>query len=44
MNIEKLTKRLSVHNKELKIPTRHMTAVLDILAYMKTQTNKRKTK
>ena len=41
MNIEKLTKRLSVHNKELKIPTRHMTAVLDILAYMKTQTNKR---
>ena len=40
MNIEKLTKRLSIHNKELKIPTKHMPAVLDILAYMKTQTKK----
>jgi len=44
MNIEKLTQKLSVHEKTLKIPTRHMTAVLDILAYMKTQTQKRKTK
>ena len=40
MNIEKLTQKLSVHEKTLKIPTRHMTAVLDILAYMKTQTKK----
>ena len=40
MNIEKLTKRLSIHNKELKIPTKHMPAVLDILEYMKTQTKK----
>ena len=44
MNIEKLTQKLSVHEKTLKIPTKHMTAVLDILAYMKTQTQKRKTK
>lgn len=44
MNIEKLTKRLSIHNKELKIPTRHMPAVLDILAYMTNQTKKRTTK
>ena len=40
MNIEKLTKRLSVHNKELKIPTKYMPAVLDIMAYMKKQTKK----
>ena len=40
MNIEKLTKRLSIHDKELKIPTKHMTAVLDILSYMKSQTKK----
>jgi hypothetical protein len=44
MNIEKLTQKLSVHEKTLKIPTRHMTAVLDILSYMKEQTQKRKTK
>jgi len=44
MNIEKLTQKLSVHEKTLKIPTRHMTAVLDILAYMKTQTQKKETK
>ena len=41
MNIEKLTKRLSVHNKELKIPTKHMPAILDIIEYMKAQTKKR---
>ena len=40
MNIEKLTKRLSVHNKELKIPTKYMPAILDIMAYMKEQTKK----
>ena len=40
MNIEKLTKRLSVHDKELKIPTRHMPAILDIMAYMTRQTKK----
>ena len=40
MNIEKLTKRLSVHKKELKIPTQYMPAVLDILAYMTDQTKK----
>ena len=40
MNIEKLTKRLSIHKKELKIPTKHMPAILDILDYMKTQTKK----
>ena len=44
MNIEKLTKRLSVHNKELKIPTKHMPAILDIIEYMKTQTKKREKK
>ena len=44
MNIEKLTKRLSVHEKTLKIPTKHMAAVLDILSYMKTQTKKRSEK
>ena len=44
MNIEKLTQKLSVHEKTLKIPTRHMPAILDILDYMKTQTKKRKTK
>ena len=44
MNIEKLTKRLSVHDKELKIPTKHMPAVLDILAYMTNQTKKRSKK
>ena len=41
MNIETLTKKLGVHEKTLKIPTKHMTAVLDILSYMKTQTKKR---
>ena len=41
MNIEKLTQKLSVHEKTLKIPTRHMAAVLDILAYMKNETKKR---
>ena len=40
MNIEKLTQKLGVHEKTLKIPTRHMTAVLDILSYMKEQTKK----
>ena len=44
MNIEKLTQKLGVHEKTLKIPTKHMAAVLDILSYMKTQTQKRKTK
>ena len=44
MNIEKLTQRLSVHEKTLKIPTKYMPAILDIMAYMKTQTKKRKTK
>ena len=42
MNIEKLTQKLSVHEKTLKIPTRHMATVLDILSYMKSQTKKRK--
>ena len=42
MNIEKLTQKLSVHEKTLKIPTKHMATVLDILSYMKSQTNKRK--
>ncbi len=37
MNIEKLTQKLSVHEKTLKIPTKHMTAVLDILDYLKQQ-------
>ena len=41
MNIEKLTKRLSINDKELKIPTRYMPVVLDILAYMKNETKKR---
>ena len=41
MNIEKLTKRLGIHEKTLKIPTRYMPAVLDILEYMKNETNKR---
>jgi len=41
MNIEKFTQKLSVHEKTLKIPTKHMTAVLDILSYMKEQTKKR---
>jgi hypothetical protein len=40
MNIEKLTQKLSVHEKTLKIPTRHMPAVHDILAYMTQQTKK----
>ena len=44
MNIEKLTQKLSVHDKELKIPTKHMPAVLDILAYMTNQTKKRSKK
>jgi len=44
VNIEKLTKRLSIHNKELKIPTKHMPAILDIIEYMKTQTKKREKK
>jgi len=44
MNLEKLTQKLSVHEKTLKIPTKHMTAVLDILSYMKAQTKKRKAK
>ena len=37
MNLEKLTQKLSVHEKTLKIPTKHMTAVLDILDYLKQQ-------
>tara|TARA_B110000908_G_C9999345_1_gene333430 strand:- start:64 stop:189 length:126 start_codon:yes stop_codon:yes gene_type:complete len=37
MNVERLTKRLSVSKKTLKIPTKHMTAVLDILEYLKQQ-------
>ena len=41
MNIEKLTQKLGVHEKTLKIPTKHMSAVLDILAYMKNETKKR---
>ena len=40
MNIEKLTQKLSVHEKTLKIPTRHMPAILNILDYMKAQTQK----
>ena len=44
MNIEKLTQKLSVHEKTLKIPTQHMATVLDILSYMKTQTKRRATK
>ena len=37
MNIEKLTQKLSVHEKTLKIPTQHMPAVLGILDYLKQQ-------
>ena len=37
MNVEKLTKRLSVNKKTLKIPTKHMPAILDILAHLKQQ-------
>ena len=44
MNLEKLTQKLSVHEKTLKIPTHHMATVLDILSYMKTQTKRRTTK
>jgi len=40
MNIEKLTKKMSVHEKTLKIPTRHMTAILDMLDHFKRQTKK----
>lgn len=40
MNVERLTKRLGVHKKTLKIPTKHMTAVLDILEYLKKQEGK----
>ena len=40
MNVERLTKKLSVHEKTLKIPTKHMTAVLDILEYLKKQGGK----
>ncbi len=41
MNIEKLTQKLSVHEKTLKIPTTHMPAILNLLDYMKYQTKKR---
>jgi len=44
VNIEKLTKRLSVHEKTLKIPTKHMPAILDIIEYMKMQSKKREEK
>ncbi len=37
MNVERLTKRLSVSKKTLKIPTKHMPAVLGILDYLKQQ-------
>ena len=41
MNVERLTKRLGVSKKTLKIPTKHMPAVLDILEYLKQQGEKR---
>ncbi len=41
MNVERLTKRLGVHKKTLKIPTKHMTTVLDILDYLKQQGSKK---
>ena len=37
MNVERLTKRLSVSKKTLKIPTKHMPAILGILEYLKQQ-------
>ena len=37
MNVERLTKRLGVHKKTLKIPTKHMPAVLGILEHLKQQ-------
>tara|TARA_B100000767_G_scaffold125166_1_gene119296 strand:- start:18 stop:152 length:135 start_codon:yes stop_codon:yes gene_type:complete len=40
MNIEKFTQKLSVHEKTLKIPTRHMATVLSMLDYFKQQTKK----
>ena len=40
MNVERLTKKLSVHEKTLKIPTKHMAAVLNILDYLKKQEGK----
>jgi len=41
MNIETLTKKLGIHEKTLKIPTRYMPEVLNILTYMKNETKKR---
>jgi|TARA_B110000908_G_scaffold142941_1_gene171525 hypothetical protein len=37
MNVERLTKRLSVSKKTLKLPTKHMPAILDMLEYLKQQ-------
>ena len=37
MNVERLTKRLSVSKKTLKIPTQHMPAILGMLEYLKQQ-------
>jgi len=41
MNVERLTKRLGASKKTLKIPTKHMPAVLDILEYLKQQGEKK---
>ena len=40
MNVERLTKRLSVSKKTLKIPTQYMPAVLGVLEYLKQQGGK----
>ena len=37
MNVERLANRLSVSKKTLKIPTKHMPAILDMLEYLKKQ-------
>ena len=37
MNVDRLTKRLSVSKKTLKLPTKHMPAILDMLEYLKQQ-------